>query len=342
MIGYNPFSEFFENQGRAIFIQPSENTERIFEATPNTQGRGWGTDISINHYGFRGRDYSLEKPPGVYRIVVLGDSITFGNNLPADQNYPALLEKIFSRNGKHVEVLNLGLGGYDTLQEVATLEDVGLQFSPDLVILGYCINDIGVASGNLNYIKRLKNYGRPIYHSRLAQFIRVQLDRVDLIEYDESANSDENFNSTYKNSFADISQDNTLASQIQNLEKLLNKTEGKYLFTHDYTQSNHIQRLRYGLQQLQALQKKKSFEVIALVIPYMLEDNNSQPIYQAAYKIIEHEMTRLNFSVVNPYQDFSEAGFKKLILKKNDGVHPNAQGHEIIAKILYQHINIKQ
>ncbi len=340
-ISYNPFGEFFENEGRAVFIQPSKNKTRLFEATPNSRGYGWGTQISINRYGFRGRDYSLEKPKDVYRIVVLGDSITFGNNLPADQNYPAVLEKNFLKSNRPVEVLNLGLGGYDTLQEVATLEDIGLQFSPDLVILGYCINDIGIASGNLNYIKRLKNYGQPIYRSRLAQFIRVQLDRIELIAYDKSANSTENFDTAYKNSLADISNDNDLNNKIKTLEKLLSNVPEKTVFTRDYTEASHIQRLRYALEQLKALQQKHSFAVTVLVIPYLLEDNKSQTIYQAVYRIVEHEITRLHFSVINPYHEFSEAGFKNLILKKNDGVHPNAKGHEIMANVLYKNINVQ-
>jgi len=340
--GYNPFGEFFENEGRSVFIQPSPDAQRIFEAAPNTQGKGWGTDISINSHGFRGREYALAKPQDVYRIVVLGDSITFGNNLPENKNYPARLENIFINNGKQAEVLNLGLGGYDTLQEVATLQDVGLQFSPDRVILGYCINDIGIASGNLNYIKRLKNYGQSIYRLRLAQFVRVQLDRIELIEYEKSANTTENFDATYKNSLADISHDDELKNKIQALETLLNQRQGKFLFARDYTEANHIQRLRYALEQLKSLQEKNHFAVTILVIPYLMEDNDSQPIYQAIYQIIEHEMTRLGFSVINPYVDFSKAGFKNLILKKNDGVHPNAQGHEIMADALYKNISTQK
>ena len=339
--GYNPFGEFFESEGRAVFIQPSRNPQRIFEAAPNTHGKGWGTDISINSHGFRGREYTVAKPPGVYRIVVLGDSITFGNNLPANQNYPSLLENQFNQHGKRVEVLNLGLGGYDTLQEVATLEDTGLKFAPDMVVLGYCINDIGVASGNLNYIKRLKNYGHPLYRLRVAQLIRVLLDRIELIEYEKSANRSANFDTTYQNSLADISHDEDLNQKIQALEARLNRQPEKFLFTRDYTDSIHIERLRFALQQLKGLQEKNHFAVTVLVIPYLMEDRDSQPVYQAVYQIIAHEMTRLGFSVVNPYDAFSAAGFKNLILKKNDGVHPNATGHAIMADALYQHIPVQ-
>ena len=209
-------------------------------------------------------------------------------------------------------------------------------------MLGYCINDIGVASGNKNYIQRLQNYGSPVYHSRLAQFIRVQLDRIELIEYSKAANTGKNFGSTYKNTQSDISSDVVLNKKMQALGKLLDETPGKYFFTRDYADQTHMQRLRYGLERLGALQKKNSFGVVVLFTPYLLEDKTSQPIYQAVYAIIEHEITRLGFSALNLYRPLANAGFENVILKKNDGVHPNELGHEIIAKELYQTITIKK
>jgi len=336
---YNPFGEFFENEGRAVFIRPSANPQRIFEATPNAKGNGWGTSISINRYGFRGAEYSVEKPSGTYRIAVLGDSITFGNNLPPDKNYPAMLEKLFAKNNQHVEVLNLALGGYDTLQEVATLEDIGLQFKPDLVIVGYCINDIGIASGNLNYIKRLQNYGNPVYRSRLAQFIRVQLDRIELINFTNTANTRESFDAFYKNSLADIDGDKELDKKMADLSALINNTPGKYLFARDYTQKDHIQHLRYGFEKLKQLQNEHGFAVSVLIIPYLREDDKNSPIYKAVYDIVRHEAIHLDFSTINLYPTFKQAGLEKLILKKNDGVHPNEHGHEIMATEIYKKIS---
>lgn len=346
IVNYNPFGEFFASEGPAIFIQPSKNPQRLFEAKPGAKGKGWGTQVSINQFGFRGREYARTKAKDSYRIVVIGDSVAFGNNLAEDKNYPALLERMFTDAGRPVEVLNLALGGYDTLQEVATLEDIGLQFAPDLVILGYCINDIGVASGNLNYIKRLKNYNSAIYRSRFVQFIRVQLDRVELIQYSKSANTNESFDSLYKNMQSDISGDAALQNKITLLSNLLNSlpedNKGKYFFTRDYTQTSRIQRLRFALERLQALQKNNAFDVLVLVTPYLAEDKTSQPLYQAVYAIIEHEINRLDFASLNFYRQFADAGFDAVILKENDGVHPNELGHELIAKELYQSIRISK
>jgi lysophospholipase L1-like esterase len=333
---YNPFGEILKNESRAIFIRPSKNPQRIFEATPNTSGQGWGTQVTINRFGFRGRNYAVDKPPDTYRIVVIGDSITFGNNLPPDANYPALLEKRFAASGKKVEILNLALGGYDTLQEVATLEDVGLQFHPDLVLIGYCINDIGIASGNLNYIKRLQKYGDPVYHLRLAQWIRVQMDRIEEEQFTETANMPASFHDTYKNTMADISQDDALPSLMKQLSDELAKPGIHAVFTGDYTNDDHIRRLRFALEKLHTLQTTANFKVSTIIFPYLLEKPENHTAYQLSYQIVEHEMQRLGFSVIDIDTPFVSAGLEHLLLRDNDGIHPNALGHRIVAETLYQ------
>jgi hypothetical protein len=73
---------------------------------------------SINRAGFRDHEYPLEKPPGVYRILVLGDSTTAGNGIAnLDRTYTKVLEKILNEDGdRKFEVLNMGVGGYHTMQ----------------------------------------------------------------------------------------------------------------------------------------------------------------------------------------------------------------------------------
>lgn len=341
LIDYNPLGGLLQNEERAVFIRPSSNPERIFEATPNTSGKGWGTEVSINSSGFRGHDYTQEKPAGVYRVVVIGDSIAFGNNLPPESNFPAVLEQMFANAGKHVEVLNLSLGGYDTPQEVATLEQIGLQFKPDMVVVAYCINDIGIASGNLNYIKRLQRYGSPVYKLRLAQFIRVQLDRIDAIAFSKIADSDESFHLAYRDRMANISGDETLASLMNRLRTELAKPDAHYVFSADYTKPDHIKRLRYGLEKLRALQTAHGFSVNVVVFPFLLENQGSHESYQLVYQIVQHEIQHAGFSQTDIYPEFSAEGFANLAIRANDGVHPNARGHEIVANKLYKTISTK-
>lgn len=340
-IGYNPFKEFLYEDGRELFLTPSKVSERIYEAAPNTKGYGWNTDVEINSYGFRDKEYSIKKEKGVYRIIAIGDSITFGNNLPVEATYPKRLEQLFKQGNKQIDVLNMGLGGYDTLQEVATLEDIGIQFQPDLVIVGYCINDIGSTGGNLDYIKSLQKYGSPIYKIRLAQFLKIQIEKIRITLYVKKANKEEVFARTNKDYILDTSQDKKLNKFMNKLAKKLKAKSSVPMFTKFYASHVYIGKLRYSFEQLKKLKDKHKFQVIVAMIPYLLENETDKDIHQTIYEIIKYESGRAGFDVLNLYNAFGSKGFNNFLLDENDGTHPNNYGHELIADRLNEYISSK-
>jgi len=106
---------------------------------------GWfaGVPVRTNALGFRSeRQDQLAKAANTFRILVLGDSVTFGHG--AVHDYPSLLERQLKAWRPEVDwqVWNLGVPGYNTAQEVAYLEEVGQAYKPDLVVVGFFINDI--------------------------------------------------------------------------------------------------------------------------------------------------------------------------------------------------------
>ncbi|HUD70408.1 MAG TPA: SGNH/GDSL hydrolase family protein [Dongiaceae bacterium] len=95
-----------------------------------------------NSLGFRDREHPLEKEPGTFRVLLLGDSVAQGLRVEDDRRiFPALLEERLRERGIAAEVLNFAVNGYDTRQEVETLATKGLRFRPDLVLVAYCLND---------------------------------------------------------------------------------------------------------------------------------------------------------------------------------------------------------
>ncbi|MEE2663734.1 MAG: SGNH/GDSL hydrolase family protein [Myxococcota bacterium] len=101
-----------------------------------------GPRYAINARGFRDRERSLSKPPGSFRILVVGDSVTFGFGVELEETYPSLLESRLRESLPGIEVLNLGVGGYNPYTESALLRGVGLAYEPDLVLVQFCINDL--------------------------------------------------------------------------------------------------------------------------------------------------------------------------------------------------------
>jgi lysophospholipase L1-like esterase len=94
-----------------------------------------------NRLGYRDVDHAMAKPAGVYRIVVLGDSIAAGLHVDRYEDiFPPILEQLLRRRGVRAEVINLAVSGYNTQQEVETLKEKGLAYRPDLVLLAYSLS----------------------------------------------------------------------------------------------------------------------------------------------------------------------------------------------------------
>jgi lysophospholipase L1-like esterase len=111
------------------------------EHTPGSRARLMGVDVAISSQGLRDRDFPLTPPPGRSRILMLGDSLTFGWGVPGDKTWSKRLEQMLRQAGYDAEVVNAGVGNYNTEMEVAWFLERGAQFKPHYVVLNYFIND---------------------------------------------------------------------------------------------------------------------------------------------------------------------------------------------------------
>ena len=132
----------------------SSNPRIGYELVPHFESEVGGPMLDFagraNSLGFRDREHALQKPEGAYRILVLGDSITQGLGVKHDRDlFTAVLERRLGARGADAEVLNFGVSGYNTQQEVETLRDKGLRYAPDLVVLAFCVNDDELVSGGI-------------------------------------------------------------------------------------------------------------------------------------------------------------------------------------------------
>lgn len=108
---------------------------------PNSHARLMGADVTINALGMRDTELADDAPESA-RLLMLGDSITFGWGVPQSETVAARLEKMLSeQSGVSVNVLNSGVGNYNTAMEVAWFERYGLALNPDAVVLNVFVND---------------------------------------------------------------------------------------------------------------------------------------------------------------------------------------------------------
>lgn len=97
--------------------------------------------LNTNRFGHRGNlDLTRAKRPGWKRIIVLGDSFTFGDEVSDDETYSYYLGQALA--DRQIEVVNLGVHGYGHDQMLILLKELGVSLAPDLVIVGYISVDI--------------------------------------------------------------------------------------------------------------------------------------------------------------------------------------------------------
>jgi lysophospholipase L1-like esterase len=146
-------------------VRRSDNPRLRFELRPGSAIRA-EVDYRVNALGLRGPETTVEKRAGVRRVAVLGDSIAFGYWVAERDAFPrqleAMLEEAAGTAGR-VEVLNFGVPGYNLDQEIEALRARALAFSPDVVVVAFCLNDLeGIFSYELGLVQDRAGRGRTI------------------------------------------------------------------------------------------------------------------------------------------------------------------------------------
>ena len=124
-------------------------------ATPDSK-----TFVRINSKGLRDQEYEYAKPAGVYRILVLGDSFAWGYGVEQGKNFTDRLEELLNKSvaGNLVEVINAGVSGYGSDQELLLLEREGMKYQPDLVLVAFATNDFTLDNKSGRHGYYLKPY----------------------------------------------------------------------------------------------------------------------------------------------------------------------------------------
>ncbi len=133
--------------GFLLSLIVAEGTARLLE--DGGRGRGYSpVDTKrrwrgpTNARGYRDDEHPLAKPPATRRVVALGDSFTWGVGVEFEDAWPQRLERALTRRrSERWEVVSLAKPGMNTVEEAEQLATEGFAYEPDLVVLGYCLND---------------------------------------------------------------------------------------------------------------------------------------------------------------------------------------------------------
>lgn len=260
-----------------------------------------------NSHGFRDYEYTVLKGDGVRRLLVLGDSTTVGREVEHFADiYSKRLESALNGGnadspdfGK-IEVLSLGVGGYQTLQEVETLRLKGLRYEPDAVLLTFCVNDYNLNSDGGIYDKlwqyrhltqgtvpEAPRWRRWLRRSRLAFLVGHRLQEP-LSEQDR----------LYAERF--LGQRSTV---------------------------------RAGFELLSELQQEHGFPVLVVILPEFHQPFDQYASSEIHQRVFEDAEGLPGLTVVDLLPYFAATGRDARHLAE-DAIHLNALGHEVMADIL--------
>jgi len=279
-----------------------------------------------NGLGLRGGEIEIPKPAGVYRIMLLGDSIAFGFGVAEDDTFARLLERRLN-DGAHAmtryQVVNAAQPAFNTRQEVTYFAREGLQLDPDAVILALYWNDIhsemlqhadalgrlveGPPEANVGAfgeflmaapIRRLRNF---VKRSRLLYFITYRARTI------ETRFSADNLSSTF-------------------MSVLLGRDDPRV--------EAGWRMVEAELQRLQAICRERSLPLLVAVMP--MEEVLPDRFPRAEYPARVLELCRRNdlrcVDLHPPFREIAARGTSGFI--DYDDAHPNEEGHRIIAREL--------
>lgn len=290
---------------------------------PDFRGRWDSTWYETNSRGWRGPEVPEPKPEGEFRILALGDSCTFGKGVLEPETWPRVLEELLSADlpeGRTVRVVNLGVNGYATRDYVHVFETVGRHLEPDLVVVGYNINDfpnpVRSADNQVFHAAGNKDTLRANLRRWMGPELRDELNRLAIYRFARAT-------------YYDMSRERDYA-QMEAIAR--NKSSGEVEGL-----DQGFEREASMMQRLIDRAAESDARVVLFLFPYesmvYLEDSNRGP---------EERVQELTTQLKVPYVDVAsafrtaahESDPPRRLFVRGDRYHPNPAGYRLTAETL--------
>ena len=302
-----------------------------------------------NKFGFNDHDYPLQKTPGVYRILFVGDS--FGWAGGQEGNYTALLERQLDNHyGYHrIDVINSGYPMTHTAEQLVILKKYGLQYHPDLVILGFFVgNDF--LDGNRNrkrivvndlYIdidKRREHIvlGYPIiFQSRLLLYVKQKYKIFTELRKTAASEPRQQLSQEQRGPLAEETFLDQERSKLQSSQK------GRF--------QKNINYILQSIAEMDALLKSRNIKFIVAIYPdvFQIDKTLLEMIVKRfrlrledydlnfAQNILKSFLQSKDISYIDFTDRFRSEGQEKDLYLLGDG-HWNRSGNQLAADILFE------
>lgn len=346
--GYNPLKPFTQDDGtHQFYLRESDDPHLRYELKPGYRAHLSGRKIGlrINAAGLRGHEVDPDKG-GRFRAAVLGDSVAFAKETEEADTFVDRLEAKLASGRPGAEVLNFGVEGYDTLEEVIHFRRTGRSLKPDVVILCYCLNDIGVTPFEFRATNLIMEHRFPVwFHSRALTWLSGLLDRAFLERWRQARiERDEAFAAHDRELYGPAEPDAFEREQLARIPALQALFDASHadkrssladrsgrLWLHEYESTENLGKIRYALRELRSLADADGFKVLVAILPFFYRVDGVY-LDAPAHAIVGHEAALCGLPVLDLYEAMAAEGLETLTL---DGVHLNSKGHRVMARLLF-------
>lgn len=272
----------------------------------------YGVDVEYNSLGFIGKEIQ-PKSGNIFRILGIGDSITAAEYLRDDERYLNKLTAILTEKANRpVEVINAGISGYNTWQELELLRSKGLSVRPNLIIVGVCLNDFFGKKAMLRkglFGTVVENY-RDGSRARHFDFIYQRSDLYKFI-YDFFARA-------HRGSLGD-------KGYLHYLE------EYEYLI-----KPKDFEKWKSSFMEMLSLAKENNVKILFVIFPL---ENQIVKRKDEAYGPLSDFFKKNNVYYIDLIGYFKgHLAESQPLYKKRDIIHPSALGHKIAAEAIAEYI----
>ncbi|MDA1264138.1 MAG: SGNH/GDSL hydrolase family protein [Planctomycetota bacterium] len=292
---------------------------RAYRHRADFEGRWDGTWYQTNSLGLRGGDLALTFAPSELRVACVGDSCTFGKGVLEEHTWPRQLERLMQDevgSDRRVVVANLGINGYSGVTYRRIFEDLSDQVRPNLVVVGYNLNDFPNA---IQAVDEQVFRGRGL-RNLLSQGLRDKLGRLALYRLARQ---------TYYHAkrSSDWAKAEAVASKAADLDlesEVWQKQESYLLGIRD------LARDEYGAR------------TAVFLFPYesqiFLDSFDTTPIERLKALGAKHKIPVIDLAEVFREYARQEDPPRELFLR-GDRYHPNPQGYHLVAKRVLDELN---
>jgi lysophospholipase L1-like esterase len=268
---------------------------------PNSRFQQGKIVNQYNSMGFRGEDHAVGRPLGIMRIVVIGDSVTEGYGVEWHEVFGSVVQ---ARLGTSREVISLGMGGLNAPQAVHVLEQRGLQFSPDYVVVNFVLNDC-------DFYSFMKRDGTDEERDSVIALLNIRI------------------NPRVKRLLKSSALIYLVNERVADLWGRIKGEPPHNYYREIWAEEKNRAKVTTAFAKLRSLSSSHRFNVVVLIWPLLTDFARYE--FRDVHEWVANQAAANGFTAIDLLPVFATQSFRRLQVTSEDHVHPNQLGHQLAA-----------